>query len=437
MKKHFKAFGLLLTFVSTILLLQACADLFADTSLDIPPPRTTSVSEEELEEAQPLVTAINDFGLNLMRENGVKSQENLVISPVSVHSALSMTKNGADGETREQMAAVLGVDALAEDEVNESWRTLIDSLRASDPHPASAPRTFTLANAIWYQEDFTLSPLFESSVQDSYDAIVAPLDFVNPRAPRTVNNWISRQTDGLIENVIEEFSADAVMCLVNTVYFQSNWSQPFEQMATRYEDFTRLDGTVVSTPLMHSQKWLGVYQDENFNVANLRYADNKSSLYIFLPHTNEQFDATLVSLSSERIREIRRDLTIAEGAEIEVAIPKIDTEFSSELRTVLIDMGMPDAFDMRSADFSRMFDAESFAAFNEELFISKVLHSTRLIIDEDGTTAAAATVVEVLAGGMPTEPVTEFICDRPFIIALVDDVTGTILFLGAVMDPTQ
>jgi len=377
-------------------------------------PRDLTGAEQEL------IRSDNAFGLKLFRE--IHAQEepdaNLFVSPLSAAMALGMTYNGAAGTTQQAMQETLELQGLTIDEVNQSYRSLIDLLRNLDPTVE-----FLLANSIWYREDVAVEPDFLDVNREYFDAEVAALDFASPTAAPTINNWVSEKTMGRIEDIVDDpIDPLVVMYLINAIYFKGDWAVQFDPALTADRPFYLADGSQVQAPMMTygAEAEVRTYADADVQVLDLYYGGKAYSMTILVPAAGADLDALVGSLDPARWQEIVDGLTAATG---EVVLPKFTLEYELEMKDVLTALGMGIAFG-GGADFSKI-------RASGGLYISKVKHKTFVDVNEEGTEAAAATSVEIREIAMPPS----FVIDRPFLFAIREGFSGTILFMGRVMNP--
>jgi serpin B len=377
-------------------------------------PRDLTASEQEL------IRSDNAFGLKLFRE--IHAQEepaaNLFVSPLSVAMALGMTYNGAAGTTQQAMQETLELQGLTIDEVNRSYRSLIDLLRDLDPTVE-----FLLANSIWYREGFAVEQDFLDVNREYFDAEVAALDFASPTAAPTINNWVSDKTMGRIEDIVDDpIDPLVVMYLINAIYFKGDWAVQFDPDLTADRPFYLADGTQVQAPMMTygAEAEVRTYTDADVQVLDLYYGGKAYSMTILMPTAVDGLDALVGSLDPARWQEIVNGLAATTG---EVVLPKFTLEYELEMKDVLTALGMGIAFG-GGADFSKI-------RASGGLYISKVKHKTFVDVNEEGTEAAAATSVEIREIAMPPS----FVIDRPFLFAIREGFSGTILFMGRIENP--
>lgn len=360
-----------------------------------------------------------DFFLELSRKSA--GDGNMLVSPLSVLSALAMTANGAKGETLAQMEAVLGMKT---EQLNSWMHSYLESL------PSTKESALKLANSLWFRDDGSFTPE-ESFLQvnaDYYGAGVykAPFDSATLAA---INNWVAAHTDNRIKNILDQIPADAVMYLVNALAFEAEWPAAYEEYQVQENIFTMTDGTERTVELMHSEE--SAYLEDDWATGFIKYY--KGGHYAFaalLPNEGITPAQYLEKLTGEGLYE-----TLSKPEEIKVfaAIPKFDMAYSVEMSGLLKTMGMTAAFDGAVADFSGLGTSTM-----GNIYISRVLHKTAITVAEQGTKAGAATVVEMRATGAYEVPEhKEVTLDRPFVYMLIDCENNLPFFIGTMEDPSQ
>jgi len=376
-----------------------------------------------------LVGGNTAFALNLYQ--ALKGRPgNLFFSPYSISQALAMTYAGARGETEQQMAQALYFN-LPQAGLHPSFQSLDQDLarrgQGAQDQDAQGFR-LNVANALWGQQGYQFLPAFLDLLSQSYGAGLQFVDYINAaeQARTTINDWVSQQTEGKIKDLIPAGELDSLtrLVLTNAIYFNAAWATPFDERATQDGVFTRLDGSQVQVPMMKQTGSLGYAGGSGYQAVELPYDGYELSMVILLP-AQGKFAAFEDSLDAARTEAILKELA---PGQVALTMPrfKFDSQFS--LKDALSEMGMPLAF-TSDADFSGM-------TGNRELFISAVLHKAYVSVDEAGTEAAAATAVEMSLTSAPASPV-EVTVDRPFLFLIRDLKTGTLLFLGRVVDPGQ
>ena len=360
----------------------------------------------------PGALAATDFAVELLQSTD--SGGNILLSPVSVLSALAMTANGASGETKSQMEAVLG---LPTEELNTYLQAYADFL------PADKHARCSLANSVWFRDDadhLTVEQAFLDVCADYYGADLFQAPFDNSTL-KDLNAWVSDRTDGMIPAILDRIPDSAMVYLVNALAFGGQWASVYRENQIHEGSFTTEDGTEQSAQMMYSQEF--AYLEDDLATGFLKYYEGGTYAFAaLLPNEGVTLEDYIASLTGEGLRST---LTSAQPEAVETAIPQFTAQYSTELSGILAELGMADAFDASAADFSAMGSSP-----DGPLYISRVLHKTFLALDAQGTRAGAATVVEADAGA--SAPGRTVYLDRPFLYLLVDCEANLPLFIGAV-----
>jgi serpin B len=374
-----------------------------------------------------MVSGNNAFAFGLYQE--LKNTDgNIFYSPYSISMALAMTYNGARGQTGKQMADTLRF-MLPEDRIHSAFNSLDQELsRRGEGAKGKDGKGFRLniVNAIWGQKGYQFLPEFLDTLAENYGAGLRLLDYINATedSRMAINKWVSGQTGERIKDLIPEGAIDRLtrMVLTNAIYFNAAWQSPFQDTATSKGIFHTLDGREISVPMMKQTESFGYTEGSGYQVVELPYDGRELSMVILLPRVG-QFKAFKDSLDAKRVDDVIKGLT---QQQVALTMPKFEFDSSFSLKELLAKMGMPIAFSS-NADFSGM-------TGKRDLYISDVIHKAFVSIDEAGTEAAAATAVIMKATAMPAKP-TEVTIDRPFIFLIRDIKTGTVLFVGRVLNP--
>jgi len=418
----------LLVVLALVLLLPvtACNQQVAGELLMSDKPRDTSPDVSQADLA--LLTEGNSaFAFNLYQELR-KKEGNLFYSPYSISVALAMTYAGARGDTAEEMAATLQF-LLEQDRLHPAFNWL-DAELASRGEGAQGKDgegfRLNIVNAIWGQKDYGFLSTFLDVLAENYGAGLRILDFVTePEKSRvTINEWVSDQTEDRIKDLIPQGAIDALtrLVLTNAIYFNAAWEYPFDEDMTADGPFYLLDGGQVTVPMMQQMQSFGYTDGEGYQAVELLYDGDELSMVILLPASGN-FEAFEEGLEAQQISDIISDLQLAQ---VTLTMPKFEFDSEFSLKDTLAEMGMPAAFS-EAADFSGM-------TGTRDLCISAVLHKAFVSVDEAGTEAAAATAVIVGETAVPGQSV-EVTVNRPFIFLIRDIETGSILFVGRVLNP--
>jgi len=358
------------------------------------------------------VTQDNEFAWNLFKQVLDNTKEaNTFISPLSVSIALGMTWNGSDGKTKAEMESTLKMSGMSEKEINEYYQIMQNSLVKIDPSTK-----LNIANSIWYKKGYPIYKSFLDINQEYFDAEISDLDFNDSKSLDIINNWCSEKTNGLIKNPLDEIPANAIMYLINAIYFKGIWSSEFNSKDTSEKDFVTSGGKTNKVDMMRQEQTFNYYEDDKAQYLDMPYGNKAFSMTVILPKQKNTIESYLKDFDIDEWNEIVEGLT---PREVQVYFPKFKVQSKLELRDVLSVMGMPSAFS-GEADFSRMSE--------NDLLISRVIHSTYCDVNEKGTEAAAVTIIETKEMALPENPV--FYANRPFIFLIREKSTGVILFMG-------
>ena len=378
-------------------------------------PRSLSAAEQEI------VDATRTFAFHLLSEvNEDWQSRNLFISPLSASMALAMTMNGTAGATLDQLRQVLGLGTRPLDEINAGYQGLIALLHALDPGV-----TFELANAIWYDRKFEpyIQPVFLQGVPPWFDAEVSALDFGTPESVAAINDWAKRHTHGRIDRVIDDTGNFLVMVLANAIYFNGAWREQFDKAQTSPRPFTLQSGERVPVPTMYREGAMRLGRMSNALVVELPYGGNAFAMTILLPDVGVDVNGFTTSLTPAEWRHAIDNLLETDS---EIFLPKFTMEWADSLEYALQRMGMVDAFQSGVADFTPL-SAER----GRTLYVQFVRQNTFVDVNEEGTEAAAVTTVGVADVSRKLPPT----IDRPFVFTIRERLSGTILFMGKLVDP--
>ena len=391
----------------------------------VPMPQQQKVELPVKKVDERLVAATSRFAFKLYKQVLKQgSTRTVFVSPSSVMLALAMTYNGAEGETRQAMARALEIEGLSLPEVNRAFADLKAMLGPADPKVQ-----LKIANSLWVKNGVSLKPDFIQRTKEHYAAEVTSLDFSSPAAPAAINSWVRNNTENRIDKIVDRISPETILFLINAIYFKGQWTEGFEKGKTSEQDFTIADGSKKKVQMMSQSGEYGYYKGKDFQAVNLPYGTGKMSMYVFLPDKHTTLDQFQRNLTAGDWETWMKEFGSAPG---DVMLPRFKIDYEIDLNDVLKTLGMGEAFDPTSADFSGM--AQTSRA--ERLYISAVKHKSFAEVNEEGTVAAAVTSVgiQVTSAAPPRK---KFIMkmDRLFFIAIRDHVTGVVLFMGSVGDP--
>jgi len=374
------------------------------------------------EKAAQLIEADNKFGLELFQKVVAYEDEaeNVMVSPLSVSLALAMTYNGANGETKTAMEETLKLNGLTTDEINQSYESLVNALKSLDEKVL-----LEIANAIFYREGLEVLDDFISVNQDYYDAEVSPLDFNDPGAVDVINGWVADNTNDKIKTIINHISGDQALFLLNAIYFKGIWTTEFDPEHTGSFPFYKEDGSEKMVQMMCHTETHDYYSNEIFQAARLSYGIGNYNMCVFLPGEGKSA-SDIIALLNQENWEAWID-GFQETENVDIRMPKFNFEYEIKLNDVLSDMGMAIAFGA-GADFTGINPAG-------DLYIEYVKHKTFVDVNEEGTEAAAVTVVSMLNSAVDPQNVVPFYVNKPFLFTITEKDTGAILFIGEVKNP--
>ena len=365
-----------------------------------------------------VITADNTFGLDLYAKLAAAAVPgtNLMISPISVSQALSMTYNGAGGDTKTAMEEALRITGYNRDELNELNRTLISALVAHDEKVV-----ISVANSIWYRQEYSVLPDFITRNQTYYDADVRPMDFTASNCKDVINGWVSDKTNKKITKIVDQINPESFMFLINAIYFKGTWTHEFDKKNTAQQPFHLEDGTDVRVDMMQQKMDLNTFSNELFTSVELPYGKGNWRMFLFLPGAGKTVAEVEKSFSAGNWNGWLTQYK--NNPDVQFSLPKFTFSYEESLKEVLSAMGMGIAF-TENADFTGILPAGG-------LLITGVKHKTFIEVNEEGTEAAAVTSVEI---GVTS--IGNFITfNKPFLFVIAEKSTGAILFVGRMMKP--
>ncbi|XP_030950365.1 serpin-ZX [Quercus lobata] len=357
---------------------------------------------------------------------------NLVFSPLSIHVVLSLVAAGSKGSTLDQFLSFLKSKSV--DHIN-SFASQYVAVVFADASPSGGPR-LSFANGVWLDKSFSLKPSFKQVVDTNYKAALDQVDFQTKAAEvtSTVNSWAEKETSGLIKEVLPSGSVDSTTRLIfaNALYFKGAWDEKFDASATKESDFHLLNGSSVQVPFMTSKKKQVVGAYDGFKVLGLPYKQGEDkrrfSMYFFLPDAKDGLPALVEKVGSES-RFLDRHLPEQKAEVGDFRIPKFKISFGFEASKLLKELGLVLPFS-GEADLTEMVDS----LVGQNLYVSSIFHKSFIEVNEEGTEAAAASAAVIALRGLPP-PKMDFVADHPFLFLIREDLTGTVLFIGHVLNP--
>lgn len=366
-----------------------------------------------------LIESGNSFAFDIFRKVVENEEEsvNIMISPLSISYALSMTLNGANGATQDSMLKALRVSGITPEEINNSYQKLTEALLSVDKRVL-----MTIANSVWTREGFPVKEAFIDILETYYDAESKQFDISDPEAHVIINQWIEDNTNGLIKEMLDKLEPDVVMLLINAIYFKGIWKYQFVEDDTEQKPFYKTNDESVDVPMMSQEADFPVYRGDNFTMAELPYGQGNFVMDIILPDDYDGIDRILPLVTESSFNNW---ISQVQETEVDLYLPRFKYGFKKKLKDILSDMGMGLAFS-GCADFTNIADTN--------LNIQDVIHQTFIETNEEGTEAAAATVVIIELTSVPSGPLV-FNADHPFIYIIRETTTNSVIFMGIVNDP--
>ena len=360
------------------------------------------------------------LAVDLFQSSVLESKdENVLISPLSIQLALAMTANGADGNTKAEMEALLGGEISLED-LNEYLYSYVNNL------PSAEKYKLQIANSIWFRDD-------EGRLQVEKDFLQKNADYYGAQAYKAafddqtlkdINNWVMDHTDGMIDSILDQIDEYAVMYLINALVFDAEWQHVYDKSDVYKGKFTNIGGTEKQVDMMHSEETVYL-QDENAIGFMKPYSGSKYNFAVLLPNEGVDIYEYIAGLTGESLMET---LSTPQLGMVMATLPKFSYEYELTMNDVLKELGMPSAFSGDTADFSKMAHSS-----RGNIYIGDVLHKTFISVDELGTKAGAVTKVEM---NDESAPMSEWVVNlnRPFVYMIIDNETNLPVFIGTVMD---
>jgi len=366
-----------------------------------------------------LIASENSFSLDVFKRviQNEPASKNVIISPLSISSSLSMTLNGANGVTRDAMLAALRINGLTSESINNSYKDLTGTLLNVDQRVL-----ISIANSVWTEKNFVVKKPFTDILSKYYGTEAKSFDITDPLAPKQVNSWIESKTNGLIKNMLGELDPSTVMLLVNAIYFKGKWSSQFDKSNTTDKSFYYSDGTYREVPMMRQTSEFKIFKAADFTLAEFPYGQGNFVMDIIIPDEINGINNIIPLITENSLKGWISQLAVKKT---DLSFPRFKYEYRKELKDILSGMGMTIAF-TDAADFSNISDID--------LLISFVLHQAFIETNEEGTEAAAATITGISTTSVPTDPAVLNI-DHSFIYIIRETTTNSILFMGRVADP--
>lgn len=366
-----------------------------------------------------IAAGTNDFAFDFFKnlQHVGSPDENLFVSPLSLHMALGMLLNGAENETAAEILKALKMEGVSIADLNKAYQTLLNDMPVAD-----SKVSLGLANSVWYKSTFQVETDFTNVLKQSFNAEVTGLEFNNAATER-INKWASDKTNGKIKQVLDKIDADAVMFLLNALYFKGDWTTKFDSKNTLDKPFHLQTGTDRNVKMMFTKSDFALSGSEKYTAVKLPYGNKQFEMTLLLPQNGSNITEVMNSITPSQWNKIKSD-TVRTG--INLGLPRFSLEYSEQLNGVLQKMGINKAF-LKSAAFGKINKTAP-------LMVSFVKQDTYLGIDEKGTEAAAVTSIGIVVTSAGPEP-RDVIFDRPFGLIISEKTSNTILFMGRIMNP--
>ncbi|WP_372752881.1 serpin family protein [Mariniflexile sp.] len=364
-----------------------------------------------------VVSANNLFAFSLFEEIAQSETEaNFMISPVSASLALGMVYNGAAGDTQQAFSNVFNYGDITLEQTNLVNQNIINHLTRN-----ASGTTFEIANSLWVNNSFPVNENFLEANRSYYTAEVQNKDFRDPNTLKTINNWVSNKTNGKISNILDGIAPNAVLYAINALYFKSDWKYRFDVKDTKKRSFQLNNGTVKQVDMMSMSEDLNYFSNSIFSSVELPYANNEYTMILMLPNVENTVDDILAIMNNENWMSWQSSYS---EHNLRITMPKFTFSYKKEFNEALVNLGLGIAFS-DNANFSGISDISTKISF--------VLQKTFIDVNEEGTEAAAVTVVGVETTSVNSPK--HFLLDRPFIFAIKEKETGSICFIGKVGNP--
>ena len=365
----------------------------------------------------------NSFAFQMFGEVSRQEGNNTFFSPLSLNMALAMLYNGTSGNTRAEMAKALGVSHLTDIEINEYYRKIMQALLGADPST-----DITIANSVWYHNDFSVKDSFVDINKNYFDAKVQALDFHYPAAVDIINKWVAEKTNNRIRGIVNELGLqEEMIVLINALYFKGKWENSirFNKANTQLDDFTKPDGQKVRAYMMEQTNWFPYYANEYLQSIEMNYGNRAFSMVIILPSEDMTINQLMAHLDNEKWQNIVDNM---QRQRVWLKLPRFRKENAFQLNQPIRNVGMQRIF----TDFNDFANIS-----NDELALSSIMQKTFVEVNEEGTEAAAVTGMVVVGFGRvgaPPPPI-PFFANRPFLYFIKERSTGVILFMGRMDNP--
>lgn len=371
-----------------------------------------------------VIKGINSSGADVFQMIFEKEKsENILFSPLSLTSALSMLEKGASGISQTEIMDVLNIES--DEKLNMTYNSLINHFNNISTLEKEYKTTVNLSNSFWFQEnDLIVKDGYINTIKEQYDGDIYSVVF-DDETKNKMNGWIEEKTNGLLKNTIKEIDPLNIAYLINTLYFKGHWTNDFPKYATKQEDFYLSNRDTVSVQMMHNEDRYKYFESADVQMIALNYSD--ASMYVMLPKGS--MDEFMSHYNQSQIEDLIEELDFKT---VNLSFPKFKFSNKHDLKDILKLLGMPSVFSVETAEFKTMTDSDNIS-------VSKVFQNTTIEVDEEGTEAAAVTVVSMDTSAMAVEPEEVIVmnCNKPFMFVIKDNLSNCDLFVGIVYNPLE
>lgn len=374
------------------------------------------------------IEAMNRLGMQLIRELGTQEAsrgKNLLISPYSISVGMGMAYLGSEGETRREIAEAMGWSGQDDEQLNITQAALYQLLT----HPGSEIE-MEIANAVWIKNGVTVEDEYKANLRQTFEAEIGSLHTQPEQAKDEINRWVEKHTRGRIPQLMQESpAAETLMILVNAIVFDGNWTNEFQPEYTKDGDFRLANGSTMSVPMMHQSKQFHYSENEDWQAIRLPYGDGQMYMLVVLPREGR----TLEEIQQKLEDHPQKLDETSDFRLVELSLPRFRDEYGVHLKEAMQQLGIEKAFDPYAADFTKMIPRGP----DWQAYIGQIIHRAVMEVSEQGTVAAASTLLDMRAGSAPPTDRVQMEVNRPFMVAVVDDSTGAWVFAGAIQQPEQ
>lgn len=408
-----------LRFITLVVALSSCEKIEKEDTAVIPKRVDIVLTRNETE----VLEAGKNFSIDLFKSIAEEQDyRNVILSPLSIHIASCMLANGAEGETRSQITNALGYGNYSLEDLNSSYKTLIEGLKKVD----TSTELYS-ANSIWLNNEIPISTEFKNKLSTNYDASANNVDLHSGKAGTVINEWCKKHTGGMIIEAAPQITPETVMLLVNASYFNGKWKEPFYIQSTVKSDFYNLQGNNIKKSFMRQGKkhLFGETEDGKVKMCEIPFGNGAFVMDVILPSTSVNFQEFVQNLTYEKLESM---FTYKAYHFINLSLPKFKFESAYDLKKTLSSMGITLIYDKKNSDFGLI-------TKDRNVFINNTFQKSIIEIDEKGAKAASITShkSDVALLYSPSDKI-DFIADHPFIFIIKEITSGTIIYIGSITE---